>query len=77
MQQWHTSYAVLVAYAQASSHARRDDLLRWQDEAQRKWHDAITKQGGDYNDILRMTEEMMSGIVKDITGGYKVQYEFI
>ena len=28
----------------------------------------------DYNDLMDMTEEMISGIVKDVTGGYKVMY---
>eukprot|EP01121_Diplochlamys_sp_Union-15-3_P020307 TRINITY_DN789_c0_g1_i2.p1 TRINITY_DN789_c0_g1~~TRINITY_DN789_c0_g1_i2.p1 ORF type:complete len:768 (-),score=165.27 TRINITY_DN789_c0_g1_i2:23-2326(-) len=28
----------------------------------------------DYNDTLKMTEELISGIVKDITGDYKVTY---
>ncbi|KAK9931700.1 hypothetical protein M0R45_018967 [Rubus argutus] len=28
----------------------------------------------DYNDLMTMTEEMLSGMVKEITGGYKVQY---
>lgn len=28
----------------------------------------------DYNDLMAMTEEMVSGMVKDITGGYKITY---
>ncbi|KAL6557112.1 hypothetical protein OROMI_017462 [Orobanche minor] len=28
----------------------------------------------DYNDLMTMTEEMLSGMVKKITGGYKVKY---
>lgn len=28
----------------------------------------------DYNDIMSMTEEMISGIVKEVTGGYKIVY---
>ncbi|KAL6191718.1 hypothetical protein ACLB2K_038108 [Fragaria x ananassa] len=28
----------------------------------------------DYNDLMTMTEEMLSGMVKEITGGYKVMY---
>ena len=28
----------------------------------------------DYNDLMDMTEEMLSGMVKDITGGYKIKY---
>jgi len=28
----------------------------------------------DYNDLIRMTEEMLSGMVKEITGGYKISY---
>ena len=28
----------------------------------------------DVNDVMKMTEEMVSGIVKDITGGYKITY---
>lgn len=28
----------------------------------------------DYNDLMDMTEEMLSGMVKEITGGYKIQY---
>jgi lysyl-tRNA synthetase class 2 len=28
----------------------------------------------DYNDLMDMTEEMISGMVKDITGGYKINY---
>jgi lysyl-tRNA synthetase class 2 len=28
----------------------------------------------DYNDLMDMTEEMISGMVKEITGGYKVTY---
>ena len=28
----------------------------------------------DYNDLMRMTEEMISGIVKELTGGYKIAY---
>jgi len=29
----------------------------------------------DYNDLMDMTEEMLSGMVKDITGGYKIKYQ--
>jgi len=29
----------------------------------------------DYEDLMDMTEEMISGMVKDITGGYKVKYQ--
>ena len=29
----------------------------------------------DYNDLMDMTEEMISGMVKDITGGYKIKYQ--
>lgn len=28
----------------------------------------------DYEDLMDMTEEMLSGMVKDITGGYKIKY---
>jgi len=28
----------------------------------------------DYNDLMTMCEEMVSGMVKDITGGYKIMY---
>jgi len=28
----------------------------------------------DYNDLMTLTEELMSGMVKEITGGYKIQY---
>jgi len=28
----------------------------------------------DYEDLMRMTEEMLSGMVKEITGGYKFMY---
>lgn len=28
----------------------------------------------DYNDLMDMTEEMLSGMVKEITGGYKIKY---
>jgi lysyl-tRNA synthetase class 2 len=28
----------------------------------------------DYNDLMDMTEEMISGMVKEITGGYKIKY---
>jgi len=28
----------------------------------------------DYNDVLILTEELISGIVKEITGGYKIKY---
>lgn len=28
----------------------------------------------DYNDLMEMTEQMISGMVKNITGGYKIQY---
>jgi len=28
----------------------------------------------DYNDVLEMTEEMIRGMVKEITGGYKLKY---
>ena len=28
----------------------------------------------DVNDVMKMTEDMVSGIVKDITGGYKITY---
>jgi len=28
----------------------------------------------DYNDLMDMTEEMISGMVKEITGGFKIQY---
>merc|ERR1712071_168598 len=29
----------------------------------------------DYNDLMDMTEEMLSSMVKDITGGYKIKYQ--
>ena len=29
----------------------------------------------DYNDLMDMTEEMISGMVKEITGGYKIKYQ--
>jgi len=29
----------------------------------------------DYDDLMNMTEEMISGIVKDITGSYKIMYQ--
>ena len=29
----------------------------------------------DYNDLMDMTEEMLSGMVKEITGGYKIKYQ--
>lgn len=29
----------------------------------------------DYNDLMNMTEEMLSGMVKEITGGYKIKYQ--
>ena len=29
----------------------------------------------DYNDLMRMTEEMLSGMVKEITGSYKIEWE--
>ncbi|KAL8149470.1 hypothetical protein AgCh_006470 [Apium graveolens] len=28
----------------------------------------------DYNDLMEMTEKMLSGMVKELTGGYKVRY---
>ena len=28
----------------------------------------------DYNDLLKLTEDLMSGLVKEITGSYKIQY---
>eukprot|EP00565_Helicotheca_tamesis_P008522 CAMPEP_0185726908 /NCGR_PEP_ID=MMETSP1171-20130828/2742_1 /TAXON_ID=374046 /ORGANISM="Helicotheca tamensis, Strain CCMP826" /LENGTH=585 /DNA_ID=CAMNT_0028395353 /DNA_START=28 /DNA_END=1785 /DNA_ORIENTATION=+ len=28
----------------------------------------------DYEDLMEMTEEMISGLVKDVTGGYKIKY---
>ena len=28
----------------------------------------------DYNDLMDMTEEMISGMVKSITGGYKIKF---
>jgi len=28
----------------------------------------------DYNDLISLTEEMVSGMVKEITGGYKIRY---
>jgi lysyl-tRNA synthetase class II len=28
----------------------------------------------DYNDLIRMTEEMISGLVLAIKGSYKIQY---
>ncbi|KAK1399804.1 Lysine--tRNA ligase [Heracleum sosnowskyi] len=28
----------------------------------------------DYNDLMKMTENMLSGLVKELTGGYKVRY---
>ena len=28
----------------------------------------------DYNDLMKMTEDMISGMVKEITGGYKIKY---
>eukprot|EP01052_Picozoa_sp_SAG31_P073575 SAG31_NODE_32610_length_353_cov_1.200787_1_plen_48_part_10 len=30
---------------------------------------------GDYNDLMDMTEEMVSGMVKTLTGGYKIKYD--
>mmetsp|Transcript_17443 Transcript_17443/g.26488 ORF Transcript_17443/g.26488 Transcript_17443/m.26488 type:complete len:284 (+) Transcript_17443:2-853(+) len=29
----------------------------------------------DYNDLMDMTEEMLSGMVKEITGSYKIKYQ--
>ena len=29
----------------------------------------------DYNDLMRMTEEMISGMVKEITGSYQISWE--
>ena len=29
----------------------------------------------DYEDLMAMTEEMLSGMVKEITGGYKIKYQ--
>tara|TARA_B110000305_G_scaffold215396_1_gene252916 strand:- start:44 stop:463 length:420 start_codon:yes stop_codon:yes gene_type:complete len=29
----------------------------------------------DYNDLMDMTEEMVSGMVKEITGDYKIKYQ--
>jgi lysyl-tRNA synthetase class 2 len=29
----------------------------------------------DYNDLMDMTEDMVSGMVKDVTGGYKIMYQ--
>lgn len=28
----------------------------------------------DYNDLMKLTEEMLSGMVKELTGGYKIKY---
>ncbi|KAJ4893394.1 Lysine--tRNA ligase [Raphanus sativus] len=28
----------------------------------------------DYNDLMKMTEDMVSGMVKELTGGYKIKY---
>lgn len=28
----------------------------------------------DYNDLMKMTEDMLSGMVKELTGGYKIKY---
>ncbi|KAL2546150.1 Lysine--tRNA ligase [Forsythia ovata] len=28
----------------------------------------------DYNDVMELTEEMLSGMVKELTGGYKIKY---
>ncbi|CAA3019466.1 lysine--tRNA ligase-like [Olea europaea subsp. europaea] len=28
----------------------------------------------DYNDLMELTEEMLSGMVKELTGGYKIKY---
>ncbi|PQQ08406.1 hypothetical protein Pyn_14826 [Prunus yedoensis var. nudiflora] len=28
----------------------------------------------DYNDVMTLTEEMLSGMVKELTGGYKIKY---
>ncbi|KAL3690107.1 hypothetical protein R1sor_016416 [Riccia sorocarpa] len=28
----------------------------------------------DYNDLMSLTEEMLSGLVKELTGGYKIKY---
>lgn len=28
----------------------------------------------DYNDLVKITEDLMSGIVKEVTGGYKIKY---
>ncbi|XP_073142579.1 lysine--tRNA ligase, cytoplasmic-like isoform X2 [Henckelia pumila] len=28
----------------------------------------------DYNDLMELTEEMLSGMIKEITGGYKIKY---
>lgn len=31
----------------------------------------------DYNDLMTLTEDMLSSMVKEITGGYKVKYAFL
>ncbi|KAM7481057.1 hypothetical protein LguiB_005640 [Lonicera macranthoides] len=28
----------------------------------------------DYNDLMELTEKMLSGMIKELTGGYKVKY---
>ncbi|KAK8556441.1 hypothetical protein V6N12_002843 [Hibiscus sabdariffa] len=28
----------------------------------------------DYNDLMELTEKMLSGMVKELTGGYKIKY---
>ena len=28
----------------------------------------------DYNDLMTLTEEMVAGLVKEVTGGYVIQY---
>lgn len=35
---------------------------------------AVLQAYQDYNDLMRVTEEMVSGMVKSITGSYKVHY---
>lgn len=35
---------------------------------------SLSEAYADYNDLMDMTEELVSGMVLEITGGYKVKY---
>jgi lysyl-tRNA synthetase, class II len=34
----------------------------------------LTQAFADYNDLMGLTEELVSGLVKEVTGSYVIQY---